>query len=157
MTEPTDPSRREPPPAPDRRGRGEPFRILFVCTGNTCRSPLAEALARRAVGRLGWGQVEVTSHRSARVTRELVEWADLVLTMSPDQLVAVRGAEGTGKASVITDFAEGREAEDLDDEGAWGGVPDPAGGDDEEYEQTYRQLSALVDRVLDRLAPLVAP
>lgn len=101
--------------------------------------------------------LDLSSHRSARVTRELVEWADLVLTMSPDQLVAVRGAEGTGKASVITDFAEGREAEDLDDEGAWGGVPDPAGGDDEEYEQTYRQLSALVDRVLDRLAPLVAP
>jgi len=31
----------------------EPVRVLFVCLGNICRSPLAEALARREAGRRG--------------------------------------------------------------------------------------------------------
>lgn len=30
---------------------GEPFNLLFVCTGNICRSPMAEGLAREAVRR----------------------------------------------------------------------------------------------------------
>ncbi len=161
---------------------GEPFKILFVCTGNTCRSPLAEVLTRRAVERIGWDHVEVSSagvaaaddapaspgslrvaerhgldlsgHRSARLSLPLVEWADLILTMSPGQLSSVQVAEGASKASVITDFVRGSEGRD---ESVWGGVPDPLGGGDEEYEGTYRQLTDLVDRVLVRLAPLVAP
>lgn len=34
-----------------------PFRILFVCTGNTCRSPLAEALAKEALAELTSGRI----------------------------------------------------------------------------------------------------
>lgn len=38
----------EPNPAADSAVPGRPRRsILFVCTGNTCRSPLAEALCKR--------------------------------------------------------------------------------------------------------------
>ncbi|MCC6672970.1 MAG: Sua5/YciO/YrdC/YwlC family protein [Planctomycetes bacterium] len=37
--------------------------VLFVCTGNTCRSPLAEALARRAVARaLGVSDDQIEAH-----------------------------------------------------------------------------------------------
>ncbi|MSR23032.1 MAG: low molecular weight protein arginine phosphatase [Gemmatimonadetes bacterium] len=161
---------------------GEPFRILFVCTGNTCRSPLAESLARRAVDRFGWGHVEVRSagvaavdgtpaspgsirvaarhgldlsvHRGSRLTGDLVEWADLVLIMSPRQMPYAETAGGAGKVSLITDFSEGRESTE---DSMLGGVFDPMGGDDEEYEQTYLQLAELIERVLARLEPLVAP
>ena len=89
------------------------LRILFVCTGNTCRSPMAEGLCRNFLGhfRLQW-EVEVASaglnaaaggpasreaiaimaergidlsvHQTARLTIEKVQWANLILTMEED-------------------------------------------------------------------------
>jgi hypothetical protein len=37
------------------------YNLLFVCTGNTCRSPMAEALARHALRERGWSEVDVAS------------------------------------------------------------------------------------------------
>ena len=162
------------------RPRTEPFRLLFVCTGNTCRSPLAEALAREGVRRLGWSHVEVASagvaaasgapasqgssraaarhgldlagHRSSPVTAAALERADLVLAMSPSHLgpLAVLGAGE--KASLLTDFAAEVDSHDVP-----GSVPDPFGGADAEYEATYVLLERLVERALQRLAPMLAP
>lgn len=155
----------------------EPFHLLFVCTGNTCRSPLALVLARRALKERGWTRVDVRSagvaaqpgrpasegsiraaarhgidlqpHQSTQLTRELVAWADLILTMSPGHLVGVDLLGGRSKAELITDFALGREPDSV--EGSVG-VTDPIGGDDERYEETFRELSLLIDRVIGRLA-----
>lgn len=154
------------------------FNLVFVCTGNTCRSPLAEALARRELERRGWRHVEVVSaglaagegdpasahavavaarhgldlsaHRSRPLTPELVEWADLVLAMSPSHVYALdRGGAGE-KVSLLGDFAAG---------GDGGGAPvrDPFGGDEEAYEDTFRELEPLVRAVFDRLAPILHP
>ncbi len=98
---------------PDR-----PPRILIVCTGNLCRSPLAEALLRRGLEEMGT-EAEVTSagvaapaaqlpdnktirvadefevgsivrfHRSKQVTAEMLAEADLVLAMTAEQLEQV--------------------------------------------------------------------
>ena len=45
----------EPPPGPgaDRPGADRPVRVLFVCLGNICRSPLAEGLFQKAVEEAG--------------------------------------------------------------------------------------------------------
>jgi protein-tyrosine-phosphatase len=97
--------------------------------------------------------LDLSRHRSASLTRELVEWADVALTMSASHLPAIWALGGAGKGSPITDFAAGREAHGLDA----AGVPDPMGGDDEEYEATFRELDALATAVLERLAPMLAP
>ena len=160
--------------------KGEDFHLLFVCTGNTCRSPLAEVLARRAFHDRGWTHVEVksagvatlpgvpasdgslrvagekgldlTAHQATPLSPTLVEWADLILTMAPEHLSLIREAGAGDRAAVITHFA--RETEG----GPWDpGVADPVGIDLARYRSTYQQLEELIDRLMDRLEPLLDP
>src|SRR5262247_2262857 len=93
------------------------MKILFVCTGNTCRSPLSEAIARKiaierglqdveamSAGTSAWDgapasdgallvgmerNMDLSSHRAQTLTRELVQGADLVLAMGPHHLERV--------------------------------------------------------------------
>ena len=81
------------------------MRVLFVCTGNTCRSPMAAALATslfptwevrsaglaadvgapmspHAQAALAARGLDGSAHRSTQVTPEMVEWADRVLVMT---------------------------------------------------------------------------
>lgn len=158
---------------------GRSFRLLFVCTGNTCRSPMAEAIARRAVAERGWTRVEVRSagisaswggsasegarravekhgldletHRSEPVSPELVEWADLILAMTPGHLARL-GDHGAGaKAQLLTAFASGEEGPGA------APVPDPFGGAQREYDETFTMLEELVEAALARLTPHIAP
>ncbi|MEM7415527.1 MAG: low molecular weight protein arginine phosphatase [Gemmatimonadota bacterium] len=157
----------------------EPFRLLFVCTGNTCRSPLAEVIARRLVSERGWNHVEIGSagvaafdgapasggsvrtaeangldlsrHASKALAARTLSDADLILTMSASHLFRVFEMGAGDRAAVITSFAAGEEGEDV------GGVPDPIGGPDEEYAETYRVLERLIEASLARLEPVLSP
>jgi protein-tyrosine-phosphatase len=158
----------------------EAFRLLFVCTGNTCRSPLAEALARREASARGWNHLEVasagvaaspglaasdgslraaerhgldlTAHRSRSLTHEMAEWADLILVMSHGHLPRIDELDAMSRAALLEAFALGDE-----EGGPHRGIPDPFGSGDEVYEETYRVLEKHVAQVLDRLEPILAP
>lgn len=162
---------------PEETARGTTFNLLFVCTGNTCRSPTAEGIARKVLADRGWSHVAVSSagvaaavgapaseaaqrvaaahgvdladHRARQLSRERVEWADLILAMGGGHLDAVFHLGGGERAELVTAFASGA--------GAGRHVPDPMGADDEAYEETFRTLRDAIEAALDRLAPILSP
>jgi len=154
------------------------FELLFVCSGNTCRSPLAEALARRELAERGLDDrvgvrsagtgamdgaqisegslqagasvgLDLSDHRSRPLTAELVADTDLILTMGMGHLHRVLDLGGEGRVSVISAFAEGS------DEATGWGVPDPFGGGQDIYMETLRALEELVGRSIDRIETLI--
>lgn len=146
-------------------------RIVLVCTGNICRSPLAEALLTQALRERGAADVAVNSagtgawdgapasegaylvglergldlsgHRARLLTRDVVEQADLVLTMARHHRARVQELGGEGRVFVLGEYA-GRPSEEAE-------VSDPFGGDLDVYRQTCVELEQLVAAVAERL------
>ncbi|HEV8612258.1 MAG TPA: low molecular weight protein arginine phosphatase, partial [Gemmatimonadales bacterium] len=147
-------------------------RVLLVCSGNTCRSPMAEAMLRHALEAAGVQGITVESagigawegaaasegaylvllergldlsaHRARLLTRELVSQADVILTMGRIQLGKVRELGGGARAHLLGEYG-GRQPEGVE-------VADPYGADLDEYRETYRQLAELMPAVVSRLA-----
>jgi len=118
--------------------------ILFVCTGNTCRSPMAEGITRalavekhKDVTTVSAGLFAAYSnHESRPLTMELVNAADLILGMTKDhKSVLLRQFPfEEGKIKTISEWG-----------GLDGDVTDPYGSDQTVYNQCAEQIYHLVE------------
>ncbi len=152
--------------------------ILFVCTGNTCRSPMAEGIfnhfilnedklngikassagisvfggdganpkAQKAVKEL-FG-IDISSHRAKTISKEDLEKADIILTMTRGHkeiilsiMPNVKFKTWTLKEYVLGDKNSN---ESMD-------VQDPYGMSEKEYKNCAQELKELIDELISRL------
>ena len=149
------------------------FRIMFVCTGNTCRSPMAAGGLRKLLDNKNIKDVEVfsagtaaamgfpatayaieaskiweadiTNHRSQPLAGEIIDRADLILTMEPyhcDEVIRMR-QEAARKTYLLKNYPEkGCSGESVDD---------PIGSPLDMYNQTFLEIGEELGRILPQI------
>jgi protein-tyrosine-phosphatase len=119
--------------------------VLFVCTGNLCRSPMAEGILRTLLqidgkdgsyGARSAGTWTMDGHRTHHLTSEDVDRASLVVAMGRDHKEALRAENPQDKEKIVLLSELAGERHDISD---------PYGSDSL---QLYRECAGEIDRLL---------
>lgn len=152
------------------------YRIVTVCTGNICRSPMAEYALRQAleqegladrvevasVGTSGWEignpvdsragallarhGLDAGSHRARQMDASELEQADLILTLDHDHVGPVQRLLD-GEAGQKIRMVRSFDPDQPSDTG----IRDPWYGDESDFDLAWDQITAATDGILDHV------